>query len=91
MRGICCLLLLLGSPMALGQDTSPPPLLADPASFETKRACLAECEGVFADCRAECEDAVARARAPHYESPDLPVGECIDTCQRDLGLCKQDC
>lgn len=91
MRKICCLLLLLGSSVALGQDTSLQPDLADPASFETKRACLSECEGVFADCKAECEDTEARARAPHYEAPDLPVGDCIDACRRELDPCRKDC
>ena len=91
MRRICCLLLLLGSSMALGQDTSPQPQLADPASFDTKRACLSECEGVFRDCQADCEDTEARTREPHYESPDLPVDDCIDDCQRDLKLCNEDC
>ena len=91
MRTICCLLLLIGSPLALCQDTSPPLDLADPASFETKGACLAECEGVFADCKSECENTSARAHERHFETPDLPVSECIDACQADMELCKEDC
>lgn len=91
MRRICCLLLLVGSTVALGQDASPRPDPADPGSFETKQVCLDECEGVFADCRADCEDTAARAHEPHYEAPDLPVSDCIGACKADLDFCKKDC
>ncbi len=91
MKKICCLLLLLGSPLTQGQDAPAPLDLADPASFETKGVCLAECEAVFTDCKAECENTGARAHERHFETPDLPVDACIEACQADLALCKKDC
>lgn len=93
MKENCCLLalLILGSPLALGQNAPPPVDLAEPSSFATKGACLSECERVLADCEAQCEDTSARADVRHFDTPDLPVGKCIDACQVDLRLCNEDC
>jgi hypothetical protein len=91
MKAICCLLLLLGSPLALGQGAPPPLDISNPESYGTKGACLAECERVFADCKVQCENTSARAHERHFETPDLPVGECIKGCQVNLRLCKEDC
>ena len=86
-----CMLLLLASPLALAQGTPPPVDVADPASFETKRACLADCGQVFADCRTQCENSHATARERHFDTPDLPVADCVADCEEDLRLCKDDC
>lgn len=91
MKAVCCLLLLLGSPLAFAQGAPPSMDLANPVSFGTKGACFAECEQVLADCKAQCENAGARAHERHFETPDLPVGDCIDACRVNLGLCKEDC
>jgi hypothetical protein len=93
MKASCCLLplLLLGSPVALAQGTAPPPDIADPASFGTKGSCLAGCTQVFADCKTQCENTRATARIRHFDTPDLPAGECIANCEEDLRLCKEDC
>jgi len=85
------LLLLLGSPIALAQDTTPAVDLDDPGAVEARGDCLSECEAVFSDCESECENSGARAREPHDEGPDLPAGECIDDCNADLKLCSEDC
>ncbi len=91
MRTLCCLLGLLLSPWSLAQGDPSPLDLANPASFETRQTCLTECERVFTDCRAQCEDTSARAHERHFETPDLPVAECIRVCEEDLGLCRKDC
>ena len=91
MKALCALPLLLCSPLALGQGAPPPLDIDNPASFGTKRACLAECERVFSDCQAQCRNTSARAHERHFETPDLPVPQCIEGCQLNLGLCKKDC
>jgi hypothetical protein len=91
MRSTYGLLGLLIAPLALGQDAPSAPDLADPASFGTRQACLIECERVFTDCKAQCQDTSARANERHFETPDLPVDQCIGQCEEDLGLCRQDC
>ena len=91
MNAIYGLLLLLGSTLALAQGASPPPDIGSSPSFGTKGACLANCEQVFADCTVQCENTSARAHERHYETPDLPVGECIDECRKNLRFCRADC
>ncbi|MGE5155842.1 MAG: hypothetical protein ACM3ST_17770 [Bdellovibrio bacteriovorus] len=91
MRSTLPLIGLLIAPLALGQEAPSTPDLANPASFGTRQACLAECERVFTDCKAQCQDTSARAHEPHFEAPDLPVAQCIGRCEEDLGLCRQDC
>lgn len=91
MKAICCLFLVLGAPLALAQGAPPPLDLANPASFGTKGACLAECDRIFADCKTQCRNTSARAQERHFETPDLPVDECVDDCQENLALCKEDC
>lgn len=91
MNTIYGLFLLLGSTVALAQGASSSPDIGNPASFETKGACLMNCDHVFADCKAQCENTSARAHERHYETPDLPVAGCTDDCQETLRFCKEDC
>ncbi|MCG6863005.1 MAG: hypothetical protein LJE70_17275 [Chromatiaceae bacterium] len=91
MKANCCLLLLLGSPLALSQGAAPPLDIADPASFGTKGACLTQCEQVFSDCKAQCENSRTTVRERQLEETDLPVGDCLSECEENLGLCKEDC
>ena len=91
MKTSCCLLLLLASPLGFAQGTPPPVNIVDPASFETKEACLADCKQVLADCRTQCENSRATARERHFDTPDLPVGACLADCEENLVLCEEDC
>jgi len=91
MNAIYGLLLLLGSTLALAQGASPSSDIGSPGSFGVKGTCIASCEKVFSDCTVQCENADARARERHYETPDLPVGACINVCRKDLRFCKEDC
>jgi hypothetical protein len=91
MRTIYGLFGLLLATAALGQEESAPVNLAEPATFGTKQACLANCDQVFSDCKAQCRDTSARADERHFDTPDVPVDQCIQYCEKDLGLCRQDC
>jgi hypothetical protein len=91
MKAIFGLVLLLGAPPALAQIAPPPLDISNPESFGTREACRAACQQVFTDCKVQCGDTSASAREPHYESPDLPVGQCIDGCSVNLKLCNKDC
>ncbi len=91
MKAICCLILLLGSPLALSQDTLPAADIDNAAYLGSKSACLAGCEAVFTDCKTECANSSARAHEPHDEGPDLPIDACTKDCQADLKLCNDDC
>lgn len=91
MRTIYGLFGLLLATAALGQGESAPVNLAEPATFGTKQACLANCDQVFSDCKAQCRDTSVRADERHFDTPDVPVDQCIQYCEKDLGLCRQDC
>jgi len=90
MNAIYGLPLLFGSALALAQGASPPDI-GNPVSFETKGACLMNCEQVFADCKVQCDNTSARAHERHDETPDLPVGGCTHDCQENLRVCREDC
>lgn len=85
------LALLTVSTPALSQQLPPGVDLADPSTLTSPQSCVAECEGVFADCRKECGETTARADQEHFDLPDVPVGECLQDCQADLDGCKQAC
>jgi hypothetical protein len=91
MKANCCMLLLLGSSLALAQGTQPPLDIADPASFDAKGTCLAGCQQVFTDCKTQCDNSRATARERHFDTPNLPVADCVADCEEDLRLCKDDC
>lgn len=91
MKASCCSLLLLGSSLALAQGSPPSSNVADPAFFGTRGTCLAGCQQVFTDCRTQCENSRATARERHFDTPDLPVDDCVADCETDLRLCKEDC
>jgi hypothetical protein len=91
MKATCCLLGLLATTLAFGQDATPTLNLDNPSSFATRQTCLATCEQVFTDCKAQCADTSADAHERHFDTPDLPESRCIQVCTEDLRLCKEDC
>ena len=88
MKAICCVLGFLFNPVALGQSET---ASGDPAWMEDRAVCLKQCEQVFTDCKSQCQDTSADAHERHFDTPDLPVGQCIRNCEEYLRLCKQDC
>jgi hypothetical protein len=85
------LALVAVSTPALSQPLPPGIDLTDPSTLASPQSCVAECEGVFADCRVECGETTARADQEHFDLPDVPVGECLQNCQADLDACKRAC
>jgi hypothetical protein len=91
MKAIYGTWLLLCAPLVLAQIAPTPVDLSNPEAFGTRKACRTACQQVFDDCKAQCGDTNARAHERHYESPDLPVGGCIEGCSVNLRLCNEDC
>jgi hypothetical protein len=91
MKAICCLLMCLGVAPAFAQGEPGTVNLANPSSFGTEAACLADCDQVYNDCQSQCRNTGARLDEPHYEGPDLPVNPCLQDCKVNLDLCKEDC
>ena len=91
MQPIYALFGLLIATAAFGQDGTAPVELANPATFGTKEACVANCDQVFSDCKAQCRNSSARADERHFDTPDVPVEQCIQDCEEDLRLCRKDC
>lgn len=81
MKAIYFLALMFGSALAL----------ANPTTDGSNGACVSACEQVFTDCTVQCEETKADAHERHFDTPDLPVADCLADCEEDLKLCKSDC
>jgi hypothetical protein len=88
---LLCIAALAVSTPSLSEPLPPGVNLDDPSTLASPQSCLAECKGVFTDCRMECGKTKARANEEHFDIPDVPVGECLRACQADLAECKQAC
>ncbi len=65
--------------------------LDNPATIDTKSACVAECEAVYSDCRTECENPAVRAHDRRLGLPDAPLSQCLEGCNNGKSMCVGDC
>jgi hypothetical protein len=91
MKACYCLIFLFAAPLVLAQDALAPVNPSDPGAANTGSACIGQCQQVYADCKSQCKNRSADAHERHFDTPDLPLGECIKDCQADLDICKEDC